>query len=611
MHKLNSKKPVLFFDLEITQKIKNYIEAREIEALKKFINSFAKKFSLNDIYFHSAKLLANYGFLAEAEEFYRKVLLNNPLDRFVVASLGVLISAQEGREEEALELILDAINLNPDQRELNRIVGYIYTDQKKHFLAKKHYEKELELLKKQNAPACMELIAKYATTCSQSGDLKTAMEYHEQSLKNYPNVIEFYGEMIFSAAHSFDYDDCMINEIGRRCSATAIYQGETHSKFKAEIAKIVESNNYMNFDKIKLGIISASMHGNNAERFVADILEYFDYDKFELYSYYTGTTEDILTQKFEMLSHSFKKLKYNDHLGNAKTIANDGIHILFDTVGFLKGQNLTTMSLKPAPIQIMGYGFWGSTGLEEMDYVLLQENLASEEIKTSYTEEILELSAFYYNSLYKGLEILDPPYKRRGYVTFGCQNRIQKINDQVLKLWADILDKVPNSKLLLTINTGDSEVYKEKILRFFIDNGIDVSRILNLSSFQGLSYLEVYNQIDVVLDPFPFAGGCTSFDALSMGKPIITLSGDRMTQQMTTDFLNDLGLSELSTSSKEEYVDKAVEFVNNPEKVDEYSKYILNNFDKFKFADAKYCGKELQQKLELIFKKKFNQLPWE
>ena len=111
--------------------------------------------------------------------------------------------------------------------------------------------------------------------------------------------------------------------------------------------------------KIKLGIISSTMHSFNAERFVSDIIEYLDYDKIELYCYYTGVRIDMLSNKFKELSHKFVQLEHDDFYHNAKTIAEDGIHILFDTVGYLKGQNLNVLSFKPAPIQFMGYGFWG------------------------------------------------------------------------------------------------------------------------------------------------------------------------------------------------------------------------------------------------------------
>ena len=246
-----------------------------------------------------------------------------------------------------------------------------------------------------------------------------------------------------------------------------------------------------------------------------------------------------------------------------------------------------------------------------MDYVLLPKGAGTKEIRDTYTEDIVELSAFYYNCILKGVPIAKSPYNRKGYITFGCQNRRQKLNDEVLDLWAELLHKVPDSKLLLTINANDPEHYHERIWSFFAQRGIAQSRIINLSGYNGLAYLEIYNQVDIVLDPFPFSGGCTSFDALTMGKPIITLNGPRMTQNITSDFLRDVGLDELIAYSKEDYINKAYDLAMNPEKIDAYNESIPEDFKKSHFGDAKYCGEELQEKIEWMFKQKFDTLPWE
>ncbi len=611
MLKPQKQKEILFFNSELEMKIKEFILTRDIKSLKKYINSFAGKFSLNHVYYHSAKLLTRYGFLEDAEAFYRKILLNDPNDKFIISSLGVLLSAQDGREDEALEYLLKAVQLNPNQRELHRIIGYIYSHQGKLFHAEEYLLKEIDLLEKENLPICDEMISKYATACSQIGKHAEAMEYHLKALEVYPNTIEFYGEMIFTAAHAPGFDDIYINNIAKRCTETAIYRHEIHQKCKDAIAKITSKNDYKASRKIKLGIISSSMHSFNAERFVSDIIEYLDFDKIELYCYYTGERIDILSKKFEALSHKFHQLEHDEFYNIAKTIAEDGVHILFDTVGYLKGQNLNVLSFKPAPIQFMGYGFWGSTGLKEMDYVLLPIGAGNKEIRDSYTEDIVELSAFYYNCIFKGVEILPSPYNKKGYITFGCQNRRQKLNDEVLGLWARMLHEIPNSKLLLTINANDPERYIERVMLFFSEMGINNSRIINLTGYTGLSYLEIYNQIDVVLDPFPFSGGCTSFDALNMGKPILTLHGPRMTQNTTSEFLKDAELEELIAYSEGEYIEKAKWLAENPEIIDNYNKTIPGKWAKSKTASAKYCGEELQEKIEWMFKQKFETLPWE
>ncbi|NQY80270.1 MAG: hypothetical protein HRT47_08150 [Candidatus Caenarcaniphilales bacterium] len=605
------KKKKMFMDQNIESKIKDFIINDRILDLKKYLNSFAKDFSLSILYFHTAKLLTQYNYLAEAEEFYRKILFNDPYDKFTIAGLGVLLSAQAGREDEALEYLLDAVKLDPKQSELNRIIGYIYSDKKKYFQAKRFYEKEFEILRKKSLEPNPQMIVQYGTACSQVGDINNAMEYHEKALKFFPNVIEFYGEMIFTLSHSEYFNDFMVNDIAKRCIQTSIYNHDFYEKHSQEIREITNKNDYLSSNKIKVGILSGSMHGNNAERFVSDIIEYLDYSKVDLYIYYTGNQYDFLTNKFERLSSSFKQLKHGEHLKNAQVIAEDGIHILLDTVGYMKGQNLTIFSFKPAPIQCLGYGYWGTSGLKEMDYIFLTNGCVSSELAESYCEEIIGLSAFYYNTLFKGLKILTPPNGRKGYITFGCQNRMQKVNKKVLALWAEILSRVENSKLLLTIS-DDSGNFAKNTHDFLSSCGIDSSRVLILNGYTGLSYLEIYNQIDIVLDPFPFSGGCTSFDALSMGKPIITYRyPSTVLGRITSDFLEEMSLSELIADSQEDYINKACDLASQAKRINYYHNIIPDKYKQSKFGSAQFCGEELQHKIEWMFRQKFGTLPWE
>ena len=148
------------------------------------------------------------------------------------------------REKEALEYLLKAIELDPHQREINRIIGYIYSHQAKLFLAEKYLRREIEILERENEPLCDEMISKYATACSQIGKHEQAMKYHMKALEIYPNTIEFYGETIFTTAHAPGYDDILINNIAKKCTQAAIYRHDVHQQCKNAIAEVTAKNDY-------------------------------------------------------------------------------------------------------------------------------------------------------------------------------------------------------------------------------------------------------------------------------------------------------------------------------------------------------------------------------
>ena len=66
--------------------------------------------------------------------------------------------------------------------------------------------------------------------------------------------------------------------------------------------------------------------------------------------------------------------------------------------------------------------------------------------------------------------------------------------------------------------------------------------------------LAQYNRVDVALDPFPFSGGVTSWEALWMGVPVITLPSQRPVSRQTLGFLAALGLERLAARDAQEYV---------------------------------------------------------
>src|SRR5262249_26538898 len=67
-------------------------------------------------------------------------------------------------------------------------------------------------------------------------------------------------------------------------------------------------------------------------------------------------------------------------------------------------------------------------------------------------------------------------------------------------------------------------------------------------------HLELLNQVDIALDPFPFNGCTTSFEALWMGAPLVTLKGERWLGRMGYATLAPLGLGHLAAADAEGFI---------------------------------------------------------
>jgi predicted O-linked N-acetylglucosamine transferase (SPINDLY family) len=153
------------------------------------------------------------------------------------------------------------------------------------------------------------------------------------------------------------------------------------------------------------------------------------------------------------------------------------------------------------------------------------------------------------------------PAESRGYVTFGCMNVIMKISKPTIELWAKVLKAVPQSKLLLKFRALTDPSTWSWVVETFAANGIGVDRLELLKHTKTYAeHLDVYGQIDVMLDPFPYNGTTTTCEALAMGLPVVALAGKIHVSRVGVSLLTNVGLPELIAQTPEDYVRICGEF---------------------------------------------------
>ena len=150
-----------------------------------------------------------------------------------------------------------------------------------------------------------------------------------------------------------------------------------------------------------------------------------------------------------------------------------------------------------------------------------------------------------------------PPCLRKGYITFGSFNNFAKVKDGVLLLWGQILERVPEARLLLKHSLFDSEEGRQYAMQRLHRLGLPLTRI-DMRGFS-VDYLEQYHDIDIALDSTPYQGGLTTCEALYMGVPVVTLIGNRHGARFGYSFLANIGLTELAADSPQAYVSIAVQ----------------------------------------------------
>lgn len=316
---------------------------------------------------------------------------------------------------------------------------------------------------------------------------------------------------------------------------------------------------------LRIGYISADFRYHVVLRFVAAMLRGHGRTPFKVYAYMTGA-EDAFSVELAKRVDFWRNLRGLSPAAAARRIYEDGIDILVELGGHTVGNPLPIMAYKPAPIQISGIGYWASTGLSAIDYFLGDVYLDDEETQKAFTETLLVLPRTHFCYTEVGsipLPALEPPCCRNGIVTFGSFNDFGKISDGTIRLWAEILERVPGSRLLLKGKIFDEPDNRAFALARLERMGIPQERV-EARGFS-LDYLGEYADMDVALDTFPYPGGGTTCDALFMGVPVVTMAGADHGGRFGKSLLMNLGLGELVANTAEEYVEKAVGLAGDEE----------------------------------------------
>jgi len=312
--------------------------------------------------------------------------------------------------------------------------------------------------------------------------------------------------------------------------------------------------------KIRIGYISGDFRYHVMQYFVWPFLAGFDQDSFEVYVYSLGKP-DQFSQFFRTLVTCWRDLSdcNADMAEIAGKIYRDEIDILFDLAGHTAASGLAALAWKPAPIQLSGLGYMATTGLPTVDYFVTDyycdpEGGGSEQV---YVEKLLRLtSQFCYNGYTHLPASAATPARVKGYVQFASFNQYAKLQDDMLKAWREILERVPNGRLLLKNSAYGKRGVVKAAHKRLQGLGFDMSRVV----FEPASkdYMLRYLDVDIALDTFPWPGGGTSCDALYMGVPVVSYYTERHSTRFTYSLLANIGLSDLASKRLEDYIETAV-----------------------------------------------------
>lgn len=306
-------------------------------------------------------------------------------------------------------------------------------------------------------------------------------------------------------------------------------------------------------ERLRIGYVSADLGRHPVGRLLLDVLPAHDRDAFDIHVYSDRLAEDDVTERLRQGSAWHRTADLDDEALAAR-IHDDGIDVLVDLAGHTWDNRLLAFARRPAPSQVSFLGYGATIGMTAMDAVLSDPWEAPTD--AHFTEGVIRLPS---GRLVPPKLVSRAP--RSGPPVFGSLNKLVKLSPLTITLWARLLCQVPEAQLFLQSSGLERPEIRRLAVEAFAAYGVVEDRLELRGAMPDGEHLQAYRRIDVALDPFPFAGGVTTCEALSEGLPVVALAGSRPLARQSLSVLARSDLSDLIAADADTYLQIAADAV--------------------------------------------------
>lgn len=306
--------------------------------------------------------------------------------------------------------------------------------------------------------------------------------------------------------------------------------------------------------KLRVGYLSNDFHEHATSRLLIETIEAHDRGRFELHAFSFGLDDGgAMRRRLNVAFDVFHDVSALNDAETAQIVHDSGVGILVDLKGFTRGARTGVMMLHPAPVQVNFLGYPGTLGGDICDYIITDPFVTPLAASADYSESFAYMPHSYQPHGRK-CALGDKPSRtdvglpETGFV-FCCFNQAYKFTPQIFDLWCRLLVATPGSVLwLLRADQAEGNLRGEALRR-----GVSPDRLVFAPDMQQQEHLGRLQLADLVLDTSPYGAHTTASDALWAGVPVVTCAGETFQSRVAGSLLHAVGLSELVTTSEEDY----------------------------------------------------------
>jgi predicted O-linked N-acetylglucosamine transferase (SPINDLY family) len=353
--------------------------------------------------------------------------------------------------------------------------------------------------------------------------------------------------------------------------------------------------------KPRLGLVSADMHRHAVSFLTLRAFEQLAAMGYELFCYKTDSKrqDDDFSERYKAVAVAWHDVSGTDDAALTRQIAEDRVDILFDLAGHTAGNRLSLFAGRAAPIQLGWAGYVGTVGLDTYDGIIADAVEIPPAHDDAYVERPIRLPDCYvcYHPPANAPEVPPLPSADGRRFTFGCFNRPAKLNTEVGKAWARILEQVPDARILMVYGGLGETSTRDAIYGVLGRGGVPRERVELVGEGEQAKLLLAYGEVDLALDPFPYSAGVTTLEAMWMGVPTVTFVGDTFAGRHSATHLTAAGLGGFCTQSIDDYVAMAVGWTRRRDELAELRRTLRSRVAASPLCDAPRFADNLSREL--------------
>lgn len=558
------------------------------EAAEAFAKAVRQLPSLPQAWNNLGSVLGQLDRFEDASECLRHALVLAPED--LQARLNLARALQRAKSKEAINVAEVAVHMAPGSADAWCALGDAHLAFGAHDPALEAYERALAL-----DQACLRSTNNLGLALFGTGRLEESIDFFQDAVARRPEDADAWCELGISKLHAGEVAEAIeslrrsvehgptneyahSNLVLAHCYShshtaeeigdEAIAWAAAHTPTGLELPPVHVTGR----SKLRIGYLSADFHAHPAGHLYEAMFPHHDRSRYEVFAYSNKAYADDVTHRIASSVDRWSVVIGDSDDELVRRIRADEIDILVDLLGHTPGHRLKAFARRPAPVQATWLGYFGTTGMSQMDFVLADRHVLPERHESHFVERPARMPGCLYVFQPPKLPI-EPnalPARTNGHITFGCFNNLSKISSAVVDLWCEVLRALPSSRMILNRWPFTSEKVCREYRWMFETNGIQASRIELRATKGREEYFRSYHDVDLMLDSFPFGGGTTTSEALWMGVPVVSLSAERFVGRMTESILHTVGVSELLPTDAADFVRMARDLAGDLPRLNAY-----------------------------------------